>query len=121
MPKKIVQVELIKFLLVVEDMDRGLNFYRNVFGLEIASQSIHWSELRFGEVIIALHSGGSQERRKTGLSFQVGDIDAACQQVQQAGGKVLAEPESRPGEPIKLARALDPEGNEFDLTEFVGE
>ena len=115
------KVELIKFMLMVQDMDRAVTFYQDVFGLEVKTQSSHWAELTFGETIIALHGGGSQERRQTGLSFQVQDIDAACRIVRSAGGTILREPEARPGEPIKLADVLDPEGNQIDLTEFVGE
>ncbi|MBI4641442.1 MAG: hypothetical protein HY731_12155 [Candidatus Tectomicrobia bacterium] len=35
--------------------------------------------------------------------------------------RVIWGPESRPGEPIKLANVVDPEGNEIMLTEYEGE
>jgi len=113
-------VENIKFLLMVQDMNRALAFYRDVFGLEVNTRSEHWSELSYGDAIVALHSGGKDEERKTGLSFQVKDLEGICQRVVDAGGSVISEPASRPGEPIQLARLRDTEGNLFDVTQYVG-
>lgn len=115
-----LRVEQIKFLFIVEDMDRALGFYHALFGLEVATRSPRGSELTLGEVMIALHGGGGQGR-KTGLSFQVGGIDAACERSVESGRTVISAPESRPGEPIKLARVQDTEGNTFDITKNVGE
>lgn len=113
-------VEKIKFLLMVQDMDRALAFYQDVFGLQADTRSEHWSEMSFGEAVLALHGGGGDEERNTGLSFQVRDLESTCQQVVEVGGSVISEPASRPGEPIKLARLRDTEGNQFAVTQFVG-
>lgn len=114
-----VTVELVKYMLMAEDMDRAVGFYRDVFGLTPKLTSPHWSELAFGDCIVALHGGGSGEWNETGLSFQVTDLDAACRAVASAGGRIVEEPTARPGEPIRLARAVDPEGNQIMLTERV--
>ena len=60
------------------------------------------------------------EYRPTGLGFTVADIDTACQEIARGGGRVVAAPSDRPGEPIKLARLADPEGNGFSLTQDLG-
>lgn len=113
-------VEQIKFLLMVQDMNRALAFYRDVFELRADTRSEHWSEMSFGDAIVALHGGGGDEERTTGLSFQVSDLEGTCQQVVEAGGSVISEPASRPGEPIKLAQVRDTEGNQIAVTQFVG-
>ena len=49
------------------------------------------------------------------MIFQVDDIDAAVGEVEQGGGKIISGPSDPPGEPLRLARVLDPEGNAFSL------
>jgi len=115
-----MQLEAVKFMLMAQDMTRGVAFYRDVFGLETGYVSEHWSELKHGDAVVALHGGGDGSFRATGLSFQVADIEAACAEVLAGGGAIRKQPEARPGEPIKLADATDPEGNGFMLTEYVG-
>ncbi len=54
------------------------------------------------------------------MSFQVNDIEAACKDVVEGGGRVLSGPSDRPGEPIRLADLADTEGNRFMLSQYVG-
>ncbi len=115
-----MKMESVKYVLMVKDMDRGTIFYKDVMGLEVKSKSEMWTEMGFGDAIIALHGGGSGEFSSTGLSFQVDDIEAACRDVQEGGGRLLSGPSDRPGEPIKLANLVDTEGNGFMLSQYVG-
>ena len=115
-----MKVERIYYMLMAEDMDRAVGFYRDVVGLAVKSTSRGWSELTHGDATVALHGGGAGERTKTGLGFVVSDIEAACREATGGGAKVLSGPEERPGEPIKLARLVDTEGNEFSFTQMVG-
>ena len=115
-----MKLESVKYMVMVQDMERGIAFYKNVMGLEVKFTSEMWTELGFGGAIIALHGGGSGEFVSTGLSFQVNDIDTACNDVREGGGKVLSGPSDRPGEPIKLADLVDTEGNGFMLSQYVG-
>jgi predicted enzyme related to lactoylglutathione lyase len=115
-----MRVEKTKFMLMAQDMDRAVTFYRDVIGMKPGYLSSHWSELHFGEAIVALHGGGGGELNVTGLSFQVDDVDAAVAEVAAGGGLIRFPPESRPGEPIRLAHVTDPEGNGFMLTQFIG-
>src|SRR5262245_35658641 len=115
-----VVVEQVKYMLMAADMDGGVAFYRDAFGLVPRFVSPHWSELAWKDAVVALHGGGDGSPNRTGLSFQVEDADAACQAVAALGGRVVKGPESRPGEPIRLAHAVDPEGNEFMITQYVG-
>ncbi|MBL4846954.1 MAG: VOC family protein, partial [Planctomycetes bacterium] len=90
-----MELQAVKFMLYAQDMGRGVAFYRDVLGLEVALETPHWSELKHGDAVIALHGGGTGERTKTGLSFQVADIDTACAELAAGGGVIVAAPESR--------------------------
>jgi predicted enzyme related to lactoylglutathione lyase len=113
-----MQVEKIKYMIMAEDMNRALTFYSKTLGLKVAFESENWSELYWGDSIVALHGGGNGQPNRTGLSFQVSDIDEACEKAKAAGATILMAPEDREGEPIFLANLRDPEGNEIMFTEF---
>lgn len=115
-----MKLEKIKTLLLAQDMDRAIQFYASVFGLVPTVQSEWWSELTFGDSIVALHGGGEGTRNSTDLSLQVDNIVAACRLIREHGGRIVAEPEKREGEPIVLAIFADTEGNEVMLTQWVG-
>ena len=114
-----MNVESVTYMLTAQDMDRAVAFYRDVIGLKQRFSSPMWSELTFGDAIVALHGGGSDALRKTGLNFRVDDINSAVREIELGGGRVAREPEDRPGEPIRLAEVIDTEGNTFGLTETV--
>jgi predicted enzyme related to lactoylglutathione lyase len=116
-----MKLEKVKYMLLAQDMERAVAFYTETFGLEKSFVSPWWSELVFGDAIIALHGGGEGESNVTGLSLQVDDAEAACDDIQAAGGTVVETPVQREGEPIKLGRFTDPEGNLVMLTQYLGE
>lgn len=114
-----MDVRRVVFMLMVQEMDRAVAFYRDVIGLDLRLHAGSWAELGHGDAIVALHGGGNGEYRSTGLGFAVADAAAACSEVSAAGGKVIRGPEERAGEGIILAHLVDPEGNGFDLTQSV--
>lgn len=113
-------IESIKYMLMAQNMGRAVRFYRDVIGLKVQFESQEWTELTFGNAVVALHGGGTGAYRKTGLSLQVKDIKAACKEIEAGGGKIASPPQTRPGEPIELAEVMDTEGNVFSLTQYVG-
>lgn len=115
-----MKIVSVKFMLEAQNMTRAVRFYRDVLGLDVKFDSPEWTELTFGDAVVALHGGGSGAHHKTGLSVQVRDVRVACKDVEAGGGRVLAPPKARPGEPIELAEVVDTEGNVFSLTEYVG-
>ena len=114
-----MEITSVKFMLMVQDMARAIRFYRDVIGLEVKFESPEWTELAYGDAIVALHGGGKGEFRTTRLSFQVKDIRAACREITAGGGKIASPPMERPGELIILAEIVDTEGNQFSLTEYL--
>lgn len=111
----------IKTLILAQNMDRAVAFYQGVFGMECSLNTPHWSEVTFGGSIIGIHGGGDGTRNQTDLSFEVDNIVAACRIIREHGGRILGEPDKRPGEPIVLATFQDTEGNVLMLTQYVGE
>lgn len=101
------------YMLMVQDMERGVRFYHDVVGLDVKLHTPGWSELTLGDSTVALHAGGTGEQTRTGLSFEVEDIDEACREVQDGGGRLLRGPVLRAAEGIKLADLADTEGNVF--------
>ena len=115
-----MKIEQVRYIMMVKDMERAVNFYRDVLALQVKYRSEQWTELTFGNAVIALHGGGTEELSETGLSFQVGDIVSACAEVTAGGGRVISGPADRSGEPIKLANLCDTEGNGFSISQFTG-
>lgn len=115
-----LNINAIKYVLWVQDMDRAVAFYTGVVGLAERFTSPGWSELSWGDTVIALHGGGDSTAKETGLSLQVDQLDTACTHIADHGGEVIDAPADRPGEPIRLARIADTEGNRVMLTQYVG-
>ena len=111
-----MHVEKLKYLIWAADMARATAFYRTVFDAEVVRQSGVMAELNIAGATLGIHSGGEGKRTWTGLSFQVGDLFAACDVLRASGGTVLRPPEDTPEEPAHLAMCTDPEGNEIMLT-----
>lgn len=112
--------QAVKYVLIAQDMDRAVAFYRDTLGFVEDFSSPYWSELRFGDTILGLHGGGDGSLQQTGLSIQYEDVGMAYSMAIAAGGKVVSPPERREGEPIILSRITDPEGNEIMLTQYLG-
>ncbi len=110
----------IKTLILARSMDRAVGFYENVFGMECVLKTPQWSEVQFGGSIIGIHGGGDGTRNTTDLSFEVDNIVAACRIIREQGGRIMSQPDKRPGEPVVLAVFQDTEGNEMLLTQYVG-
>lgn len=111
---------VVKYLLMVQDMNRALKFYRDTMGFTEGFTSPHWSELRFGDAVLALHGGGDGSPSRTGLSLQYEDVSKAFEVALSSGAVKVSAPERREGEPIVLASIRDPEGNEIMLTQYIG-
>jgi predicted enzyme related to lactoylglutathione lyase len=66
---------------------------------------------------IALHPSGSETR--TGLGFEVRDLDAALQRATEVGGRITSPPRNRPEERIRVAELADTEGNLITVAELL--
>ncbi len=107
-------------MLMAADMGRAVAFYRDVFGFEEVMVSDYWSELKFGDAIIALHGGYAGGRNPIPLTLEFDDVLEAAERVVAAGGRIVDAPRQREGEPILLGTFRDTEGNEVFITQYVG-
>jgi lactoylglutathione lyase len=99
-----MQVEKVKYVIWAADWQRCLAFYRDL-------------EIVIAGATIGVHGGGEGKRTWTGLSFQLDDLREGIARLSECGGSLTREPEDTPEEPIHLAMCLDPEGNEFMMTQ----
>jgi predicted enzyme related to lactoylglutathione lyase len=110
-------VEKTYVMLMVADMTRALRFYTEAFAVTVVISSPHWSEFTVAGVTIALHPGGSGDETRTGLGFEVDDLDAALQRAAEVGGRISSPPRDRPEERIRVAEIADTEGNLITVAE----
>jgi len=110
--------------LVVKDIQRSLDFYQKVFGMEVkfwAGDGLVFLNTPGSNDLIALHQ--SEEDQPTGASggilhfgFQLetrADLESAISEVVAAGGALRKRGEFTPGMPF--AYVSDPDGYEIEL------
>lgn len=112
-----VQVTKTKYVLWAADWQRAVAFYRDLFGGTVKMESEVWSEVEIANGIIGIHGGGEGKRTWTGLSFQTTDLRSAIEKLKEHGGSLASEPNDTPEDPLHLAMCIDPEGNEFMMTQ----
>ena len=118
-------------ILTSPDLPGALAFYRDLLGGRVAYQfppdgepgyvglTLGGGQLGIGQATPAPHgldpaSGGSAPAGRISLWAYVQDCDAAVERLRAAGVRVTEEPADQPwGE--RVARVLDPDGNEVVL------
>ncbi len=109
-------------ILAVRDMERALRFYRDLLGASVTYEfpgpdgapayvglRIGASSLGIG--LAAAAGDGPPRPRPIALWVYATDCDAAVERLRAEGVTVVAEPATQPwGE--RVARVLDPDGNE---------
>ncbi len=111
-----MEVERVMYMLLVKDMERAARFYTDVVGFKGHLANPRWNELAFGDFTLALHiDEGDAEPTGSGLSLTVRDIDAACLEIEAAGGTVVSPPHESHIPGLRLAQTLDSKGNSLEL------
>src|SRR4249919_1784163 len=106
-------------MLMVADMTRAMRFYTEAFAVNVGISSPYWSEFTVAGTNIALHPGGSGSETRTGLGFEVKNLDAALQRAIEVGGRITSPPRNRPEERIRVAELADTEGNLITVAELL--
>lgn len=116
-------------MVVVSDMSRSVEFYRDKLGLPLKFESPDWTEFQTGATTLALHGGGKPRAHAGGgggedkaagtcsIGFSVSDLQATCEKLRGRGVSFVMPPTRREGEGIKLAVALDPDGLPISFAE----
>jgi len=110
--------------LVVKDIQRSLDFYKTVFGMEVkfwAGDGLVFLNTPGSHDLIALHQAeGDQPAGSSGGILHFGfeldnkaDLETAISEVIAAGGALKKRGEFTPGMPF--AYVADPDGYEIEL------
>ncbi len=110
-------VTKVKYALWAADWERCLSFYRELFDGEVTMASEVWSEVVIAGATIGIHGGGEGARTWTGLTFQVNDLREGIKRLVACGGALTREPTDTEEDPLHLAMCVDPDGNEFMMTQ----
>lgn len=114
---------LIEVILYVKDMNKMVQFYRDVLDLPLTNPTVrdhadeNWVTFESGNCLLALHSGGNGNigADAAKIVFRVQDIKSARFQLIEAG--VTAGEIRSPAPGISVCDAKDPEGNPFSIEE----
>ncbi|MCU1268345.1 MAG: putative glyoxalase/bleomycin resistance protein/dioxygenase [Acidobacteria bacterium] len=117
-------------MIIVSDMDRSVEFYRDKLGIPLKFQSPDWTEFQTGATTLALHGGGvRQEHSASGdpskqagtcsIGFNVEDLDKTFAELQAKGITFVMPPTQREGEGIKLAVCMDPDGLPVSFAQMI--
>ena len=108
-------------MIVVSNMDRSVEFYRDKLGIPLKFQSPEWTEFATGTTTLALHGGGVPDDRPPSgdpskhagacsIGFSVENVDKTYEELQAKGIRFVMPPTQRENEGIRLAVAIDPDG-----------
>jgi lactoylglutathione lyase len=108
-------------MVVVSDMNRSVEFYRDRLGIPLKFQSPDWTEFNTGTTTLALHGGGApatappsgdptKQAGSCSIGFNVENVDKTYEELKSKGIRFVMPPTQREGEGIKLAVCIDPDG-----------
>lgn len=107
-------------MVIVSDMKRSIEFYRDKLGIPLKFESPDWTEFLTGTTTLALHGGGIKRETRSGsadkdagtcsIGFNVEDVDKTYTELKAKGVNFVMPPTQREGEGIKLTVCVDPDG-----------
>ena len=119
-------------MVVVSDMDRSVEFYRDKLGLPLKFQSKDWTEFQTGPTTLALHGGGISQTPAAAeshgesfagtcsIGFSVHDLQITHETLKAKGIQFVMAPTRRDGEGIELAVCVDPDGLPISFARTLG-
>jgi lactoylglutathione lyase len=117
-------------MIVVSDMQRSVEFYRDKLGIPMKFQSPEWTEFATGTTTLALHGGGvpstqppagdpSKVAGACSIGFNVDDVEKTYEELKAREITFVMPPMQREGEGIKLAVAIDPDGLPVSFAQLI--
>jgi lactoylglutathione lyase len=106
-------------MVIVSEMGRSVEFYRDKLGIPLKFESPEWTEFQTGTTTLALHGGGvtkepsgdqSKHAGTCSIGFNTEDLDKTYEELKSRGVRFVMPPMQQEGEGIRLAVALDPDG-----------
>jgi lactoylglutathione lyase len=99
-------------MLVSADLARSRDFYRDVLGLTVRTESAGWIDLELGGgAALGLHPPSDEMQVRPGslqIGFEVPDVDSFIEDARAKGAMIVMEPFDE--EFGRLALMLDPDG-----------
>ena len=116
-------------MVIVSDMRRSVEFYRDKLGIPLKFESPDWTEFQTGATTLALHGGGvlqkglgddqSKHAGTCSIGFNVEDLDKTYNELKAKGINFVMPPTQREGEGIKLAVCIDPDGLPISFAQMI--
>jgi catechol 2,3-dioxygenase-like lactoylglutathione lyase family enzyme len=107
-------------VLLVSNVKRSINFYKNILGLPVKKQSKDWTEFFNDGTVLALHPAKKKDELKSGSSmligFMVNDLDFSVKQLKKKKVKFFKQPKKEPFG--KHTIILDPDGHLISIAEL---
>jgi lactoylglutathione lyase len=119
-------------MVIVSDMQRSVEFYRDKLGLPLKFQSPEWTEFQTGTTTLALHGGGvapngppvgdpSKQAGTCSIGFNVENVDQTFEELKAKGIQFVMPPSQREGEGIRLAVCVDPDGLPISFAQLTAQ
>lgn len=119
-------------MVVVSDMDKSVEFYRDRLGIPLKFQSPDWTEFLTGTTTLALHGGGiarqglptgdpSRQAGSCSIGFNVENVDKTYEELKAKGIRFVMPPTQREGEGIRLAVCTDPDGLPISFAQLIAQ
>ena len=107
-------------VLLVSNVKKSINFYKNILGLPVKRQSKDWTEFFNNGTVLALHPAKKKDKLKSGSSmligFMVNDLDFSVKQLKRKRVKFFKMPKNEPFG--KHTIILDPDGHLISIAEL---
>jgi lactoylglutathione lyase len=115
-----MEISLYSAAVFVNDLDRAVEFYRDMLGLPLRARGSFGAEFLEGETRLGVHPAAHPDARAmvgrhTGLTFRVDGLLHLCGDLHARGVRFLAEPTEQ--EWGIMALVADPDGNVLALWE----
>lgn len=119
-------------ILIVDDLDRALQFYTEVLGLRLGHRSGDYAQLDTGATRLAFYTRKAMEKTLSlsltppaqdtpgfEIGFKVPDVDTAFAELVAQGATPTISPTTRPwGQ--RTAYVRDPDGHLIELAQDLG-
>jgi len=115
-------------MVIVSDMNRSVEFYRDKLGFPLKFESPDWTEFQTGSTTLALHARGlaKSTAADTGgtagtcsFGFNVDNLDKTFAALSAKGVRFVMPPKTQEAEGIKLAVCVDPDGLAISFAESL--
>ena len=106
-------------ILLVSDMDKSMNFYRDVLELPVKNTSAEWVEFFSSGTVLALHPSKNKTRTKNSgvlVGFMVSDLESVAQKLKDKNVEFFKKPKEESFG--KHAIIVDPDGHLISIAEI---